>query len=85
MNTANFSHDPLRLAALLRRYAANPGRLSLEQAVQVLPGGAGGALEALQERPVERWVYLLEHPGVIRGVAGFRWIPNWMTIYPRLV
>ncbi|RIH87965.1 hypothetical protein Mrose_00143 [Calidithermus roseus] len=34
------------------------------------------SLEALQERLVERCVYLQEHPEVIRGVAGFRWIPN---------
>lgn len=34
------------------------------------------SLEALQERLVERCVYLQQHPEVIRGVAGFRWIPN---------
>lgn len=34
------------------------------------------SLEALQERLVERCVYLQEHPEVIRGVAGFGWIPE---------
>jgi hypothetical protein len=34
------------------------------------------SLEALEERVAQRWVYLQEHPEVIRGVAGFRWIPN---------
>ncbi len=34
------------------------------------------SLEALQERLVERCVYLQEHPEIIRGVAGFGWIPN---------
>ena len=33
-------------------------------------------LEALQERLAERCVYLQEHPEVIRGVAGFGWIPE---------
>ena len=66
--------NPRLLCRSLDELLDGPGRLSLDQAVQVLPGGAGGALEALQERPVERWVYLLEHPEVIRGV--FRWIPN---------
>jgi len=34
------------------------------------------SLEALQERLAERCVYLQEHPEVIRGVAGFGWIPE---------
>ncbi|MGK0620126.1 MAG: IS630 family transposase, partial [Meiothermus cerbereus] len=34
------------------------------------------SLEALQERLAERCVYLQEHPVVIRGVAGFGWIPE---------
>lgn len=34
------------------------------------------SLEALQERLAERCVYLQEQPEVIRGVAGFGWIPE---------
>jgi len=33
------------------------------------------SLEALQERLVERCVYLQEHPEVIPGGAGFEWLP----------
>ncbi|MDT7919948.1 MAG: hypothetical protein RQ868_05090 [Meiothermus sp.] len=51
---------------------------------KALPGSAREAvaderfpsLEALQERLAERCVYLQERPEVIRGVAGFGWIPE---------
>jgi len=50
---------------------ALPGRAREAAANESFP-----SLEALQERLAERCVYLQEHPEVIRGVAGFGWIPE---------
>ena len=50
---------------------ALPGRAREAVASESFP-----SLEALQERLAERCVYLQEQPEVIRGVAGFGWIPE---------
>ena len=34
------------------------------------------SLEALEERLAQRCVYLQQHPDLIRGVAGFEWLPE---------